>query len=349
MRYHRGAHPGWVPLLLSLVTIVALGGCQGAPGTTPTASASPTVVPAKLTVGLGYIPSVQFAQFYLAQQRGYYAAAGLDVTFQNNADPELITLVGQGAVDVGIGDGTSIIPAVSQGIPVRYVATIYGQFPNVVVARSDSGITDPAALAGHSLGTPGRYGSSWIMLQALLASAGLTPADLTVTLYPDYGQATALAQNQVDAITGFANNEPLQLAQEGIATTILRVDQITPLPGPGLIVGTGTLATKRDAVRGFIAATLRAMADITADPQAGMDATFAAVPDLASDPQGQRVILDATIAMWSSPYTNSHGLGAIDPDAWSTSVSFMQTLPDAGVPAPVANDQLIDASLLPGS
>ena len=37
----------------------------------------------KLIVGLGYIPSVQFAQFYRAEQQGYYDAAGLDVTFQN--------------------------------------------------------------------------------------------------------------------------------------------------------------------------------------------------------------------------------------------------------------------------
>ena len=47
-------------------------------------------------MGLGYIPSVQFAQFYLAQQAGYYADAGLNVMLQNKIDPDLITLVGQG-------------------------------------------------------------------------------------------------------------------------------------------------------------------------------------------------------------------------------------------------------------
>ena len=93
--------------------------------------------PTKLTVGLGYIPSVQFAQFYRAQRQGYYAAAGLDVTFQNQTDPNLITLVGQGAVDIGIGDGTSIIPAVGQGIPVLYGATIYAQFPSVVLTAGE--------------------------------------------------------------------------------------------------------------------------------------------------------------------------------------------------------------------
>ena len=64
-------------------------------------------------------------------------------------DPDLITLLGQGAVDIGNGDGTSVIPAVSQGIPVVYTTTIYGQFPSIVVARAGSGITTAADLRGE--------------------------------------------------------------------------------------------------------------------------------------------------------------------------------------------------------
>ena len=90
-----------------------------------------------LTVGLGYIPSVQFAQFYRAQQQGYYRDAGLEVTFQNEIDPNLITLIGQGAIDIGMADGTSVIPAVGQGIPIVYAATIYAQFPSIVMAAAD--------------------------------------------------------------------------------------------------------------------------------------------------------------------------------------------------------------------
>ena len=73
-----------------------------------------------------------------------------------------------------------------------------------------------------------------------------------------------------------------------------------PLPGPGLVTGTKTLEAKADALKAFTAATLRAMDEITADPQKGLDATFAAVPDLAKDPGLQRQILDATIATWKN-------------------------------------------------
>ncbi|HEX5465940.1 MAG TPA: ABC transporter substrate-binding protein [Candidatus Limnocylindrales bacterium] len=311
------------------------------------ASASPSGPPTKLIVGLGYIPSVQFAQFYLAQQAGYYRQAGLDVTFQNKIDPDLVTLTAQGAVDVSISDGTSVIPAVSQGLPIRYVATIYGTFPNIVFAKAASGITSVADLKGTRLGTPGKYGSSWIMLQALLKSAGLSPADLSVVVYPDYGQEAALEQGAVDAATGFTNNEPVQLELHGFPATVLHVDQVVPLPGPGLVVGTKQLASKTAALRAFVAATLRAMEAIDADPTKGLDASVAAVPALGQDRDTQLAILQATVATWQSAYTRSHGLGAIDTDAWSRSIDELASLPGGLVPNPVSVDDLISQELLP--
>src|SRR5436190_10398690 len=171
---------------LALATMLLAAACSGAgsPGpSVPPVSPSPSVpasalTTTNLTVGLGYIPSVQFAQFYLAQQAGYYQEAGLDVEFQNKIDPDLVTLVGQGAIDLGIGDGTSVMPAVSNGIPIRYIATIYGQFPNILFTKASSGIASAADLKGKKIGTPGRYGSSWIFLQALLSTADLTVDDV---------------------------------------------------------------------------------------------------------------------------------------------------------------------------
>ena len=118
------------------------------------------------------------------------------------------------------------------------------------------------------------------MLQALLSSAGLTSNDVSIRDYPDYGQGVALQQGQVESATGFRNNEPVQLAQSGFATTQLTIDEIVPLPGPGLIVGTTTLTSKHDALKAFVAATLRAMDEIRVNPQAGLDDSIAVVPEL---------------------------------------------------------------------
>ena len=306
---------------------------------------APSVEPTPLVVGLGYIPNVQFAPFYLADQEGYYAEAGLDVEFQNKIDPDLITLVGQGSVDIGLADGTSVIPAVGQGIPIKYVATIYGQFPSIVFSKTSSGIAAPADLAGKRLGIPGRYGSSWIMLQALLASADLTPDDLEIVEYPDFGQGAAVIAGAVDAATGFVNNEPVQLELTGEPATVLHVDDVVPLPGNGLIVGTATIESKRAAIEAFIAATLRAMQTIQADPQAGIDASVAAVPELATAPETQRAVLDATIEVWTGPYQTEHGLGAISVDDWDEAIRFMASI--GMLPQPILAGPAIDDSMLP--
>jgi NitT/TauT family transport system substrate-binding protein len=348
------------PLLTFLIAcLVVLAACSAgttSPAPAASASAQPAAsgsepadgsggAPVKLNVGLGYIPSVQFAPFYLAEQAGYYDEAGLDVTFRHGTDYDVIALVGEGDLDLGLADGTSVIPAVSQGIPIRYVATIYGQFPSIVFAKTASHIAAAKDLKGRKLGIPGRFGSSWIMLQALLRSAALKPEDLTIVEYPDFGQGAAVAQDAVDAATGFANNEPVQLKQTGIEVNVLRVDDIVPLPGNGLIAGKATIDAKHDAIAGFVAATLRAMDEIKANPEKGLDAALKQVPDLAAKRDLQAAILDATIAVWSGPAQEKGGLGAIEPDDWQKSVDYLKTL-DL-VPNPVSVDDLIDSSLLP--
>ena len=359
-----------LPLGRSLVTAVAVtlvvAACSGGATPTPSSSAAspssatasssaapesvaPSGPPTKLTVGLGYIPSVQFAQFYLADQAGYYKDENLEVTFQNEIDANLVPKVGQGQVDIGISDGTSVIPAVSQGIPIKYIATIYGQFPSIVFGKESSGIKSAADLKGKKLGIPGRYGSSWIMLQALLSSVNLKPDDLQIVEYPDFGQGAAVAQGAVDAATGFANNEPVQLELSGTPAFVLHVDDVTALPGPGLIVSDTTATAKHDAIARFVRATLKAMGDIVANPQTGLDAAIKAVPDLAQDTATQKAILDATIAVWlpagASSSSGATTLGAIDRDGWKASVDYMTTL--GLVPTPVTVDQLVTEEFLP--
>lgn len=334
-----------VPVALSLAALLLPGGALAQD--VPPSPARPAES-RPLSVGLGYIPSVQFAPFYLARTSGMYADAGLEVTLQNQIDPDLITLIGQGAVDIGLADGTSVIAAGSQGIPIRYVASIYARFPSVIVADAAKGIATPADLAGMRLGTPGRYGSGWITLLAILSSAGLTPDDLEIILYPDFGQATGLVQGQVDAITGFLNNEPIAVARQGITPNVLTVDDIVPLPGNGLVTGEATLAARPQDLAAFVAVTLAAMDAISADPQLGLDATFQVVPELATDPDLQRAILDATIDAWRSDLTDAQGLGAIDPADWTASIEFMTAMPDSPVAGPVTADQLVTGQLLPG-
>ena len=355
-RSHRIRRP---PGVLVVALAILIAACS--PGVSPSgsaaaqASASPAAAGCRpaptnltpLTVGLGYIPSVQFAPFYLAQVACYYQDAGLAVTFQNKIETDLVLLVGQGSIDIGVADGTDVIPAVSQGIPVKYIATIYGVYPSVVFAKASAGITTAADLRGKKIGIPGRYGSSWIMLQALLKSAAMTPDDVTIHEYPDFGQGVAVQQGAVDAATGFANNEPVQLELNGTKAVVLHVDDVVRLPGPGLIAGSGTIAARRPAIAAFVAATIRAMNDIFTDQAKGLDASIALVPDLGTKRATQAAILKATIATWPGPSYGIGGatFGGIDRPGWTASIDYMTGL--GLVPKPVTVDDVVETDLLP--
>jgi NitT/TauT family transport system substrate-binding protein len=345
----RHPRPNLRAILVAASFVFLFAACSSGGTPSPSSRSSGSVALSKLNVGLGYIGSVQFAAFYRASQAGYYAAEGLDVAFQNEIDANLVPKVGAGAVDLGLADGTSVIPAVSQGVPIKYLATIYGQFPSIVFAKQSSGIDDADDLVGKKLGIPGKYGSSWVMLQALMASKGHSVDDLMVIEYPDFGQGAAVTQGAVDAATGFVNNEPVQLERTGQRASILRIDDATPLPGPGIIAGTATIGAKRDQVAGFIRATLKAMNEIAGNPDVGVDAAIQAVPELGKDRALQLALLKATVASWppagaaeGSPIT-----GAVDAAAWDKTVTFMTSL--GLVAKPVTSTDLVDPGFAPGS
>ena len=122
---------------------------------------------------------------------------------------------------------------------------------------------------------------------------------------------------------------------------------MTPLPGPGIIVGTATIAAKHDAVAAFVRATLKAMNEIAAAPSVGVDAAIKAVPDLASNRPLQEAVLEATIADWrpSGAAAEATITGAVDTAAWDKTVTFMTSL--GLVPKPVTASDLVDTTFIP--
>ncbi len=81
--YHRQS---FLLPVLSLLALLLFAACGNS--TSPSATSGPTLK--KVSIGLGYIPDIQFAPFYVAQSKGYYKAAGLDVTFHHGIVPDLI-------------------------------------------------------------------------------------------------------------------------------------------------------------------------------------------------------------------------------------------------------------------
>jgi NitT/TauT family transport system substrate-binding protein len=325
--------------VLLLVPALLVGACAVTP--TPSPSSAPPPELRHVTLLLGFQPDVQFAAFYLAQQAGYYADAGLDVTIEYKTGADLVRLVADGQAEFGVTDATDVMISRTAGIPVKYVSTLYDHFPVALIGPKGKVPSDPAELAGKRIGTPGRFGSSWHALLALLRAGGLSEADVTIREYQQFNQVDGLLNGDVDLITGFVANEPLRLAAQGMPVDLMTIDEIAPLPGPGVIAGDALLSGDRALVAAFADATLAAQRAIAADPQAGLEAAIAEVPAIAEDRATALAVLEATIGLWRG--AADLPTGNIDQDVWTSGYETMRSLGfiDGSVPL----DEMIDQVL----
>lgn len=322
----------------SLALVLVVSACG--PGLGGPASAELTDV----QLLLGFRPDVQFAPFYVAQQEGYYADEGLEVTIEHRQAPDVLRLVADGDAQFGVADATDVMIARTSEIPVTYVSTLFESFPVALIGQAGEVPSDPSGLAGMTIGTPGMFGSSWHALLALLDAGGLTADDVTIREYPQFNQVDGLANGDVDLITGFRNNEPLRLEARGIEVDLLTVDEVVPLPGPGVIVGDGLLGDDPDLVRRFAEATASAQRAVIDDVELGLEAAREAVPTVEEDLDTARAVLEATAALWSGD--GEFDDGRIDVELWASGYEVMLRLSliDGSVPA----EQMIAPEVLEG-
>lgn len=320
-------------LLLALVLVA----CQAPPPAESSAAAELRPI----TLLLGFRPDVQFAPFYVAQQEGFYADAGLDVRIEHQQAPDVQRLVADGQAEFGVADATDVMIARTAGIPIRYVSTLYQGFPVALIGDAATVPAEPSGLAGLTIGTPGRFGSSWHALLALLDAGGLGEDDVTIRDYPQFNQVDGLSNGDVDLITGFRNNEPLRLEARGMDVGLLTVDDVAPLPGPGVIVGDDLLTSDPELVRAFVRATAAAQAAVIADPDLGWAAAEAAVPTIAEDPEVARSVLEATVELWAG---DGFADGAIDQSLWESGYETMARL--GFIDGSVSLDEMIAPEVL---
>lgn len=273
-----------------------------------------------VTVGMGYIPNVQFAPFYVAQSRGYYRQAGLNVHFQYSIEPNLLRLASEGKVDLVNSGGDEVLAAAAQGVHVTYVMTEYSRFPSALFSLKSAGIRTPAQLRGHSVGIPGAYGASYVGLLELLRHAGLPRSAVTIKSI-GFTQVVSVAHHKVDSAEGYATNEVVEMRHEGYKVNEIDVYRYANLAGAGIAAGNEEIAKHPAVVRGFVRATLRGLVDTLRNPNSAFAITLRAVPQLAAQREGQRAVLQRSLDFWRAE--PGHSLGWVDPRIWQTTARLL--------------------------
>jgi NitT/TauT family transport system substrate-binding protein len=256
---------------------------------------------------MGYIPDPQYAPFYVADERGYFADEGLAVEFDYGPETDGVSLVGAGELPFAIVSGEQVILARAQGVPVVYIMEWFQRYPIAVISKTEAGIRKPADLAGREVGLPGFFGASYVGYAGLLAASGLTEEDVNASEI-GFSQVEALLTDQVEAVVGYANNEPIQLAAQGVDVNVIYVADSADLVANGIIVNQTVIEENPEMVQGMVWAVLRGLADTLADPVVAFEISKNYVEGLDDS---RLEVLEASLDLWRADV-----LGVSDLASW---------------------------------
>lgn len=292
---------------------------------TPQAS-SPSEELVSISLPMGYIPDPQYAPFYVAAENGYFADAGLEVEFDYSFETDGIALVGAGERPFAIVSGEQVLLARAQGLPVVYVFEWFQQFPIALVSKSEAGIETPADLVGRNVGLPGFFGASYVGYLGLLSANGIAPEEVNAN---DIGftQVESLLADQSEAVVGYANNEPVQLAGMGEDINVLYVADYIDMVANGIITNEEMLANDPALIKGFTRAILRGLQFTLENPEEAYEISKAYVEGLDDS---RMPVLQASLPLWQADV-----LGSTDLVSWQNT---QNVLLQAGLlDAPVAD------------
>ena len=174
--------------------------------------AGPAQAADPLTLQLKWVPQAQFAGYYVAQAKGYYKAAGLDVTIKpGGPDVNPSQLIAGGGADVIVDWMPSALAAREKGVKLVNIAQIFEKSGMELTCRKDSGVRSPADFRGKTLGvwfSGNEYPFLAWMAKLKLSTKGGTDG---VTVLKQGFNVDPLLQKQAACISTMAYNEYWQL------------------------------------------------------------------------------------------------------------------------------------------
>jgi len=257
------------------------------------------------------------APFAVALSKGYFRAAGLNVTLApGNNTNDAIASVAEGRSDIALADLNALIRFrdAANAPAVKAVFMLFNTASYAIVARRSRGIDRLADLTGKTLGVAA--GDLAIRLWPAVADRnGIKPGSVKQQPIGAAVREPMLAAGQVDAVTGLSYLSAVNLRDHGIPAddlTVLRfADYGGEAYGAALIVNPQFAAQQPDAIRSFIRAVIAGLRLTLKEPALAIDAVVAQMNNGSRELEQERlrVLIHGDIA---TAEVKQNGFGAID-------------------------------------
>lgn len=297
-------------------TIMALGLAVGL-ATTP---ASAQTVP--VTIALDWTPNTNHIGLFVAEAKGFYAEAGLDVEILPYSDTSAGTLVANHVADFGILGSISLFTQRTAGADlVAAYALVQTETGRLVFNADRQDIQSPKDLDGKIYGG---FGSAWenALIGTIIRHDGGSGEFETVTLGTSAYEA--LANGAVDFTLEVYTWEGVKAERDGPAQRAFRYADFGVPDQHTNFIGTSSayLADNAETAKAFIAASQRGYDYAVANPDEAADILVAANPDAALDRDFVRASLQALI---DGRYLKAENgaIGTIDPGKMDAVGTFL--------------------------
>ena len=217
----------------------------------------PAVAAEKLTVLLDWFVNPDHATLFVAQEKGYFADAGLEVELIAPADPnDPPKLVAAEKADLAVSYQPQLHLQVAEGLPLVRIATLVATPLNTLLVLADGPIQSIADLKGRTVGySVGGFEDA--LLGAMLERHGLSIEDVTL-VNVNFSLSPSILSGQVDAVIGaYRNFELNQMDIEGHPGRAFYIEEEGVPPYDELIVVAHTERQGDPAFRGFVDALER--------------------------------------------------------------------------------------------
>jgi len=220
---------------------------------------------------LGWVPDVEYADLWLALDRGFIAAEGLNFDYLPGGTntPSPVTVIAAGQAAMGDADWLPLLDAIAQGNDFVVIASLFPILPVGLISLPRSPVRTPAELSGKRFLVQGP--TERAMLDALFRIHGLKEDYRAV---PVGFSPEPLLEGAGDAYFCFITNQPQTLVkmgmQEGRDFYVTRLYDLGYKVSTALLtVSRTTLTHRRPELVRFLRALLRGHYANESDPLAG--------------------------------------------------------------------------------
>lgn len=286
-----------------VLTLMVMAGCGGGGS-----GGKQTKELKKVTFRLNWATGGYHAAYYLAKEKGYFEAEGLDVEIQaGKGSVDTVKLVANGSADFGLADAVSVIPGKLQGMPIKAIGAVYQDNPMSVISLSEKNIKSLKDLEGKVFGAV-PAGSPYILYKGLIKSQGVDASKIKEVSVDSPGIAQLLTK-QVDAITLFYTEAyPVQEQADQPLNIIKAKDLGMDIYGLVVFANETTLKDPA-AAKGFLKALQKGLDEAKKDPEAAVDILIKYAPE-------KKELRDQQVHLLKDAYLVMNGTLNMDAAKW---------------------------------